>query len=232
MTRSLLLLDVTAMSADALCIAGMDLKSGDTIRLADPQPTQRLVTLRGGVEPGAGIRVTCKPISKCERPHVEDHEWDPRSLKPDPRTPSGDAAQRLKDLSFSSVIGAFGAPRPVLAGSNGAWPVGHGDRSLATVRVGEVMLNVNRGGRLRVSFEDESGGIWRDVPYQDTYARAHIASCPDCANKLRTPQRVNVDERMIRIGLTRPFAPEESDRFCWLQVTNVFNRTREHLVTT
>jgi len=41
MSRTIVLLDVTAMSADAVCVAGLDLATDETIRLANPQPTQR-----------------------------------------------------------------------------------------------------------------------------------------------------------------------------------------------
>ena len=81
MSRTIMLTDVTQMAADAVCVAGIDLASDETVRLAQPQPTQRLIVALGGLAPGDILKLDARPLRKLEQPHMEDCEWNPRSLK-------------------------------------------------------------------------------------------------------------------------------------------------------
>jgi len=131
MSRTIVLLDVTAMSGDAVCVAGLDCDSGDTLRLSHPQPTRALLHGLGGLTPGEVIQVDWRPARRPEPPHVEDGDWQPRSVK---KLRTIDLAEVLKLMTpqaFTSVESAFGPPWYTGGNGNHAWKPGEGARSLA-----------------------------------------------------------------------------------------------------
>ena len=64
MSRTIMVLDVTQMAGDAVCVAGIDLATDETVRLANPQPTQRLIAAMGGVAPHAGLFGTAPDLAR------------------------------------------------------------------------------------------------------------------------------------------------------------------------
>lgn len=233
MSRTLLLTDVTAMAADAVCIAGIDVKSGQTMRLNEPQPTQRLLELVGGLAPADVIEVDCRPLRGVDAPHSEDCAWTPRSLKKKRVAPADEILRLLGKTSLSGVIEAFGPPSFVEPGRNRGWAPGSGIRSLASVPATGVRIALADSGRGRVTFTDAGGGVWANVPFQDLVARNHAGGCASCAaDYLGNLQReFEAEDTVIRIGLTRPYAGEEgAEQLCWLQVTNVLGKTRAHFL--
>lgn len=71
MNREIVLLDVTAMQGDHVCIAGLDVNSGQQVRLADPTPTRMLVHKLGDLRPGdlvqVGLAVSAKNNTAARR---------------------------------------------------------------------------------------------------------------------------------------------------------------------
>src|SRR4029078_11537821 len=80
-SRRIVLTDVTAMGGDAVCVAGIELASKHTMRLAQPQPTQRILAAFGGLAPGDVVDVNAQFLARPEAPHLEDCHWMPHSLK-------------------------------------------------------------------------------------------------------------------------------------------------------
>lgn len=231
MSRTVLLLDVTAMAADAACIAGIDLKSNAIVRLAEPQPTKRLLDLLGGITPGDVINIDYKEFRKTDAPHVEDCEWTPRSLKKRRRAQPDEVEDRLRGSAFPSVSEAFGTAIEIREGRNAASLPNTGVRSLATVQARDVRLRMSGSGRPRISFIDKGGAPWPDVPYQDVQAGAHLERCSVCRAVLNQNHEVRLTCGLIRVGLTRPYSVSEaSPPLCWLQVTSVLSNPPEHLV--
>jgi hypothetical protein len=232
-SRTLLLTDVTAMAADAVCIAGIDVKSGQTMRLNEPQPTRRLLELVGGLAPAEVIEVDCRPLRGVDAPHSEDCAWTPRSLKKKRVAPADEALRLLDKTSLSGVIEAFGPPSFVEPGRNRGWTPGSGIRSLASVSATGVTVALADSGRGRITFADAAGEAWANVPFQDLAVRNHARQCPACTTGYlaNLQQEFETSEALIRIGLTRPYAAEDgAEPLCWLQVTNVLGKTRRHFL--
>ncbi len=230
MIRQLALLDVTAMSNDAVCVAGLDLDSRQTLRLNHPQPTRNLLDLLGGFVPGDVISVDCDRVASPERPHVEDAGWIPATVKKLRRLEPLELAELVRDTALQSVEEAFGVPALSSRNGNHAWTAGTGERSLATVRVHYVRLRVTQTG-IRGAFRDEGDGYWQGVPFQDLQARLHGQRCAACATNYFDHLRGDFDGNhlLIRIGLTRAYAPsDDQPPACWLQVTNILARQRAH----
>jgi len=218
------------MSNDAVCVAGLDLDSRQTLRLNHPQPTRNLLDLLGGFVPGDVISVDCDPVVSPERPHVEDAGWIPATAKKSRHAEPRELAELVRDTALPSVEEAFGAPALSSLRGNHAWTPGTGERSLATVRVHYVRLRVAQTG-IRVAFRDEGDEYWQSVPFQDLQARLHGQHCADCATNYLDLLRGDFDGNhlLIRIGLTRPYAPSDDEPpACWLQVTNILGRQRAH----
>lgn len=235
MSRTIMILDVTQMAGDAVCVAGIDLASDETVRLANPQPTQRLITALGGLGPGDILKVDAKALRKLEPPHMEDCEWNPRSLKRVGAAPLAEMLNALEATAFSSVQAAFGEPVTRGRYGNSSWMPGIGSRSLATISVVYVRAAADKNDRPRIAFKDDALDYWAAVPMQDLSAKMHQANCPDCADAAyieRLQSEFDANRALIRVGLTRPFSPGEgTEPMCWLQVTNVLAKPRGHFDT-
>ncbi|HYM14723.1 MAG TPA: hypothetical protein VEZ14_04130 [Dehalococcoidia bacterium] len=230
MTRTLVLLDVTAMSGDAVCVAGIDLDTRETLRLNDPPPTRTMLRRLEGLAPGDVIRVDWKPVRRPTPPHVEDGEWAPRSLKKIRVMAIPEIVALLSPGAFDSVEDAFGGHFYTGGGGNHAWKPSAGSRSLATIRTQYVRAD-ERAGKLRITIRDERNAYLRGIPFQDLAVRLHATECRDCADSYlrRVREEFDGNRVLVRVGLTRSFAPDDDrPQGCWLQVTNVFGRPRQH----
>lgn len=230
MSRRVLLLDVTAMAADAVCVAGIDLKSGAQVRLNEPQPTRTMVA-GWSLCPGDVIRVDYRQLRPSRPPHTEDCKWNPRSLHREGGMPLEDIRGLAAKTAFASIEAAFGSATAKGSGRNSAWTPGKGQRSLATLAVRSVRAGRDRSGKVRLTLSDDSGELFDAIPFQDLLVRDHEASCVDCrGGYLEHIQReFDADHALVRIGLTRPFqAHSEDASLCWLQVTNILARPRIH----
>ena len=227
MKRRLLLLDVTAMAGDGVCIAGIDVDTAATVRLNEPQPTAALVrNLK--LRPFDLLAIDSAPARNAAAPHSEDHGWLPHSLRKSGPQDARDVANALSPSAFVGVEDAFGAPAIRAGNRNHGWRAGSGVRSLATIRVRYARAEVDRNGRLRLAFRDAADKYWEGVPFQDLAVRQHEHGCEECASGYLAAVRREfaINAGLIRVGLTRPFGAD-TDLACWLQVTNVIV-PREH----
>jgi hypothetical protein len=230
-SRRIVILDVTAMGGDSVCVAGIDLTTKQTSRLNEPQPTRRILAALGGLSPGDIIEVNAGPVARPERPHVEDCHWLPRSLKKVGRMSVAEMAAFVSGQAFDSIEAAFDAPAPRTSGRNRGWPMAVGDGSLASLRVQWVRFHIDPRAKVRATFRDMGGDYWEGVPFQDLSARSHETACVPCKTALleNLKRDFQTDATTIRVGLTRPFAASaDQPGLCWLQVTNVLARDRRH----
>ncbi len=226
---SVVLTDVTEMGGDNVCIAGIDLASGKTIRLSDRTPTRRLLAGHGGLRPGDVIDVKFEPMRRPEAPHVEDGRWEHLTLRKEGVFAFDDLHALLARQALRSVEEAFGEHAVTGRNGNHGWKRGRGARSLATLRATGVRAVVG-GEALRVEFTDGAGVTWKAAPFQDLSVKTHPAICESCQRQhLRNvAAEFGAAEALIRIGLTREFAPAGGPGGCWLQVTNILARPRQH----
>lgn len=238
MIREILILDVTAMSGDHVCVAGIDLATKRTIRLNNPPPTREQLKALGYLTPGEVIVVDVvdvEPALHLAPPHVEDHTWNPRSVEKRGRMDNDEICRVIRETAHDSLEAAFGEPLPRRPGRNVGWKPGTGERSLATLRVRYVRFEQDGRETIRVALRSQDQVFWGTIPFQDLVVRAHkLNNDGCCASNLADNVRTEFEANwcLIRVGLTRPFSPDdhEDSSACWLQVTNVFARDRTHFV--
>lgn len=230
--RDVLILDLTEMSGVNVCIAGIDLKSGKTVRLSTPSTTRHTVRSLRKLLPGDVLHLDWEADRKREAPHTEDAIWKQLT------------ARKIKVLSFAEVSAivqrdaahgitdAFGEPWFTSSNGNSAWQPAQGTRSLASVIVRSVGVEEDRQKKPRIHLLDASGRQWPDVPLQDLQAKLHATECDSCDSHYLQNLRADfaADNTIVRVGLARPFKHPVHPEACWLQVTNVFARERTHFV--
>jgi hypothetical protein len=228
--RHIVLTDVTAMAGDAVCVAGIDLSDGATVRLNDPQPTLAMLARMGGLSVAEVIEVRCEPLSRVIPPHVEDHRWDPASVRDLGRLRHDELESLLRRQRFDSIVDAFGEPCHQGTNENHGWRPGAGARSLANIAARWVRLE-RIGVAPRVALVDGSGAHYRGIPFQDLVTRAHRDTCEPCNDAWfrNAKQEFDGDDCIVRVGLTPP-CEERQPVVCWLQVTNILARPRQHFL--
>lgn len=221
MKRQVVLLDITAMAAPNACIAGIDIKSGATVRMDEPQPTAQFVATTR-LRPFDVVEIEYQPNRKVVPPHVEDATWTPRGFKRKPALTVEKVVGFLSKNVNTSILEAFGAPTTKAEHGNHGWLPAAGHGSLATIRAASVGAERDREGRVRMTITDGAGREWRATPFQDLSVRTHERGCADCARDHLELVRAEFcgADRLVRIGLTRPYGPD-GEQACWLQVTNV-----------
>ena len=219
------------MAGDAVCVAGIDLGSGETVRLNDPQPTRRMIA-KLPLTSGDVVRVDCKPLRPVTAPHVEDYKWSQRSLRKEGAMPFDEMRDLVEKTAFRSMDDAFGGASWKGSGGNSAWSPGSGQRSLATLVVRYVRAERDRTGKVRVVLRDDKQMLFGAIPFQDLRVRTHETECAECRGDEYLAQiraEFDANRSLVRVGLTRPFAARTEDRAgCWLQVTNILARPRKH----
>jgi hypothetical protein len=231
--RRIVLLDVTAMAGDSVCVAGLELPKKATVRLNTPSP-RRTAVKRLGFKPGEIFELEFAPSRDATAPHIEDARWNALGLRRISTYGHKELTGLLGSLALASPREAFGDPAATGAGGNHAWTPGAGARSLATVRVKSVRTH-RVGDRARLTFTDAAGTTWKSVPLQDLAVKLHTEECDDCRRGVdaliaNVQRDFDATDCLIRIGLTRPYAPSDGAAACWLQVTNVFARPRSHFL--
>lgn len=234
MKRQLLILDVTEMSGQNVCIAGIDLKSLEHVRLSSPSPTRTTVRSLTLLQPGDVLTMDYEFDRKRIKPHTEDARWSRLTARKTARMSLAELTRAIETRVFPSVEEAFGVPWLRGSGNNHGWRPELGNRSLATITVRHVSLEQDKGRKPRIHLVDGAGKHWRGIPFQDLRVKSHGTECNSCESEYvenLCSDFATAGRALVRVGLTRPFAsgPTASPA-CWLQVTNVFARERTHFI--
>lgn len=236
MEQKILITDLTKMSGDRVCIAGVD-QNMQNLRPVLPQPgvlrSHLFYNGRTIIRPRAVLRIRLNPVRNTEGPHVEDHDWHGReSLH--------SMEYLLEEARWQQILLRLAAecPHPLF----GAGLKSHkGKRqrkldsrqatySLATVSVGQVNFlceqdEFKKGKyKYRLHFQDDRENTYDDIPVTDLALRSWAAaqlrqdaspsSISDwLSRKLNAAQRI-----YLRLGLGREF----KDEF-WLQVNGIYS---------
>lgn len=225
-----LITDVTRMQPPNVCIAAAH--RGRTIRLHNPQPKGQWVNSIGRLMPGDVISVLWKPAQEPAPPHTEDGEWEPTTFVKRHRLAENALTERLSADAFDCVEDAFGTPWFRGTGGNAAFRPGKGARSLATIKVIAVKVDVSFG-KVRVTFED-ARNCWAAVPLQDLLVKQHQQRCQTCASNLGQALKREFEgaHAMVRVGLAREWQVPGHPSACWMQVNHIFlmPAKRKHFV--
>lgn len=231
MKKTIVITDLTIMAGDRVCIVGID-QDSRCIRPVLPPPgvlRQNLyVDDKLAIRPRARVRFNFRK-HRIEPPHIEDLDFDPKSVVYKGLCSEHEWEQVLSASSFCSVQdiydGCLQANRWVEPGAN--------TRSVGTVsriRLTGVYLYERSGERrYRLYFTDQTGCWYNDVTISDLVFRAF---CDNELNRNVSPESVSqritgvlksVDRLYLRLGLARPWAPGDG-RYgprCWMQVIGI-----------
>lgn len=227
MQKTLSITDVTEMQADRVCIAGLD-DEGVCIRPVLPGGV-RLHHLYQDyqiiVRPRARITFDLVPCP-VESPHVED--W---LIAPSPLVHVGTCGG--PDWEAILRRGAFDRLEAIYDGClrEGRWvEPGARTRSLGTLagaRIDQVtLLERESKSEYRLYFTDSTGARYKSVAVTDLTFRAFSDfEAKNEAGSAKAARQITqwLQKRRVylRLGLTRPWAPDGADPVCWMQVTAI-----------
>lgn len=219
------------MWGEGVCIVGID-QNYQSIRPVLPLPgvLREHLYIKGklAILPRAKVRFDFRQVP-IEPPHIEDLGFDPNSIVYEGSCSDTAWEQLLKASSFHSVEDIYNGylqeNRWVEPGAN--------TRSLGTVsRINVISASIREWSaerRYRLYFADQTGCQYDNVTISDLAFRAFCDaeldrhSSPLSASKHMTGLLKSVDRLYLRLGLARPWAPDDGslDLRCWMQVTGI-----------
>ena len=211
--NDILITDVTRMQGDRVCVAGV--RGKDAVRLAEPAPTDSMLVSLGGLTPGDVVRVDARPVRRYRSPHTEDHSWLPSTVTKMDSLDGARIHDRLAATALPSIAKAFGKVKYFSTRGNPVFPPDRGNRSLATVAARDIRI-YQLGDGIRADFAD-AAGEWRMLPVEGLAIRAHFARCGTCSRS----GEISIPEALLRVGLTRPFKPDDQELGCFAQINSV-----------
>jgi hypothetical protein len=230
MWQELLITDVTQMSEDRVCIAGIN-HQGKSIRPCLFKGIyQRHILppyVPAAIRPRAVFQMFLNPKKEHLSPHTEDHTWhferETKFIRIVDDSTWRDALKRISSTSIEEIVG-------LKLHRNKNIKPGSGIRSLGVIKPESIdwfdykLLNyadtTKQGYRL--SFTDLSGEKYQDISISDLAFRRYVVSQimqGNTPNKVsyEIKQMLNRAEVWLRVGLTRDF-----EGWCWLQVNGIF----------
>lgn len=211
--NDILITDVTRMQGDRVCVAGV--RGKEAVRLAEPAPTDSMLVSLGGLTPGDLVRVDARPVRRYRPPHTEDHSWLPSTVTKIDSLDGARIHERLAATAFPSIVKAFGKVKYLSTRGNPVFPPDRGNRSLATVVAHNIRI-YQLGDGIRADFADDAGE-WRMLPVEGLGIRDHFTRCADCSRS----GEISIPEALLRVGLGRPFQPDDQELGCFAQVNSV-----------
>ncbi|MBW3540976.1 MAG: hypothetical protein KY476_11955 [Planctomycetes bacterium] len=218
---------LTRMQPGNMCVAGIDLDTGRHVRpvWGSNLRTKNLVR-HGGVFDIACV-VELGWTQFCgERPHVEDHRFNPEDARVVETLPAAQFWQLLERHAFSTLTEIFGPELTPRGGRACGIDRGRGRISLGCLRLsGEAFLYVGRRAgkphKVRLAFSDGCFDVDVGVTDIRLYGPDHVT--PDVELVKRTAERLkNAGHVILSVGLTRAFtSSDDSPPLHWLQVNNL-----------
>jgi hypothetical protein len=238
MWQEIIITDVTRMSGDKVCVAGINHK-GACVRplLAYPNAIREADLYEGDtviIRPRAVVNMFLEPEPEPEPPHCEDHLWsNPNQIEflrePNDRIWKG----VLERTSFPTVSDIFQAD----IRKNKMVAPGDGVRSLGTIKPASidkfgyyrVQMGENLNVKYQLSFTDQGGNAFVSLPVTDLSLRYYVdylyAQGRLHPAKIRSflESKFQKTDVWLRLGLTRPFQKSDADqKWCYIQVTGIY----------
>lgn len=214
--------DLTKMSGDRVCIAGID-SDGVCIRPVLPPPGILRKHLqaedRTAIKPRAKIEFELLPTASAA-PHTEDMEFEVDTWRYLGDCDDKEWVQLLDrdaDPSIETIFaGALQEHKYVLPGE--------APRSLGTVRAARVhhmrLFDRYQPPSLRLRFSDAAGVVY-DLPINDLAYRERVTTRSAAGQETQALRSTPV--LFLRVGLGRPWRrPGDPEERCWLQITGIY----------
>ena len=226
--RMLVITDLTLMSADEVCIAGVD-GDGKCIRPVTPSGVKRHQLFQRGrlaVYPRAKILFDLSP-APIAPPHIEGQRFNPGSIAIQGICSDSEWEAILQKTCFPSVAEMFDGN---LDGGRRV-PTGAQTRSLGTIGDGRIIrvgIDDSFGSRqFRLDFADPSGKEYRRFPINDLAFRTYFQKTIEILGEREAESVVlqallSTKRIYLRIGLARPETLGDHPEACWTQVTGTY----------
>ena len=230
MEKTLVITDLTHMSGDMVCIAGVD-RDGACFRpVADGGVRLHHLYYHGKlvVHPRALVSFDLSP-TETEPPHTEDALADFSTATRKAVCTDGQWEEILSRTGLSAVADVFDGH---LEGGRRVQP-GAPTRSLGTVegaRMERILVDDSWHRRqYRADFVDGSGVRYEGWPVNDLAFRHMMQASIDMLGDERAAvcqaERLltqSSDRLFLRIGLTRPVQVGDHTPACWTQITGIY----------
>ena len=222
--RKIIVTDLTRFSReDIVCIAGIDIESGECVRPLPYLPISECKRLN--ILPGAILSGKFRPAQNIELPHSEDmHYEDLKFLGSCQDT----EFKRILSISCSqSIEQGFGVN---LDNFQKHIPTeSKPSKSIITISVKPSQLEIVQDGfdktKIKINFSDKDYKNYRFLAITDYgfyhYAQNHyqITANYDEINNVIKQQ----EEIFLRIGLTRFYKNQAGNQGFWLQVNGIYS---------
>ncbi|MEW6387193.1 MAG: hypothetical protein AB1491_06730 [Thermodesulfobacteriota bacterium] len=219
---------LTRMSRGYICVAGIDLKTGEHIRPTVPRDrlSSRLLTRHGGPFDIGNIINLAEIRPEPDPPHVED-----RLISPDKIIFEGVASAEefwriLRNVSKHKLEDIFGAELKNIGGSNYGTDAGQGQASLGCLLPYDrpkLYVKDQHSDRPQIRMWFKDGQLNVDAPVNDLrlYSEDHFSNDMESLDRVR--ELIKSSEGIIlSLGLTRAWASSaQFEPVHWLQVNNI-----------
>jgi hypothetical protein len=220
---------LTRMRGGHVCVAGVDLETGEHARPVPPrgQLGPEVLARHGGpfdianvVEIPAGRRCRAK------RPHVEDHWFETSCARVVETYGPEDFWAFLSSVSETKLRDLFGSALRPAGRSSAGTDLGKGEASLGCLlpkRKPRLWLRARGeyGPTIRMQVDDGEFDLWLPVTDLRLYRDDHTTPDRRTVEKVRSRLERATDV-ILSVGLTRAYAPSpDAERLHWLQVNNV-----------
>ncbi|BCM24345.1 hypothetical protein [Methyloradius palustris] len=225
MTRTIIITDITQFKPDKdlVCIAGLDIASGECIR---PQPYYTLTQCKqDGILPGFKLQGDFSLSGSASAPHLEDYNHTNTHHLGNATTQ--EFKQILINNASPSLQAGFGVPLQANQKLIYDYDVNNILASIITIQINptSVYVHLDDKGRLRINFTDGSNNRFIDIPFKDIrYIDYYFRKQTQIALSLITLNAfLRAQEQLfIRVGIGRIWASSQS-RGYWFQVNGVYS---------
>jgi hypothetical protein len=224
----LLINHLTRMHGGHICVAGVDLQTGQHVRpmLAHDAMPFYLLARYGGPFEMASIVDLGLPRPTPVPPHVEDHVFVPTRAKVERPAAAQEFWCLLEELQKPRLRDIFGPQLCEAATGRYATDLGLGDASLGIVRPAappKLYQTRSRDGKPQVRMKLSDGQIEADAGVTDLRLFGDDHATPDPAWLRAAAQWLAAGQDvLLAVGLTRKFRPSPDAPYRhWLQVNNI-----------
>ena len=201
MRKTLIITDLTLMSDDKVCIAGID-ERGNVVRPVTSNEVRRhhlLQDKRPIIFPRAKVEFDLS-ATKVAPPHIEDQQFIPDSIVSKGLCDDDEWEEALRSSSFSSVAEIFDGylekDRYVLPGA--------GTRSLGTIAdvniQGVDIDNYKVRRKFRLTFTDASGKTYLNLPINDLTFRQYLQNLIDTLDNETRAERASMEALLSHLN--------------------------------
>ncbi len=218
--QKIIVTDLMGFSSQQVSTAGVDLTTGQCVRLIPYLTTSESKKLN--ILPGAILTGEFTPVQNPEAPYQEDMFY--KKLTYVGTCSSSDFKLALNTGLFDTVEKGF----QIKLGQNQKYiPVGHSfDRSIITIKAQpdkvEVVESAYNPGKIKLNFVDNSGCAFNYMSLNDLGLNGVADSCHNMKELKKLNEFIcSQVEVYLRIGLSSPWNNGKTDGY-WMQVNGLY----------